>query len=147
MFKEKFSNASEGVSCPSTQEHVWKSNICKHRAGNGVGKRAPHHLELTNASARVLDCTKADFLSLLSHPPPSQQKESLEANISRRGLLALPVSLCLLQPPSTLPFGKSQRRHGQLALQEKLRGCREQQQGKTSCPTGAHSSPPQLRGV
>lgn len=28
-----------------------------------MGKRAPHHLELTNASARVLDCTKADFLS------------------------------------------------------------------------------------
>lgn len=42
---------------------MWKYNICKHRAGNGVGKPTPHHLELTNASARVLNQTKAEFLS------------------------------------------------------------------------------------
>lgn len=80
----------------------------------------------------------------------SMQKESLKANIfffPGRGLRALPASLCLLQPPSTLPCtGKSQHRHHQAALQEKK--LTEQEQGKknpTSCPTH-RAHPAQLRG-
>lgn len=63
MFKAKFSNVSEHISCPSTKEHVWKCNICRHRSGTRVGKCIPYHLEITNASPSVLNFTKADFLS------------------------------------------------------------------------------------
>lgn len=134
MFKEKFSNASESVSRPSTPEHVWKYNVGKHRAGNGLGKRAPYHLELTNASARVLNFTKAAFRS----PPISFATLAAKGKPEGKHFQGEASSLCQSACSSSSPhrrFPSENPGTGTARLLSRKRDCREQEQGKTSCPT------------
>lgn len=71
-----------------------------------MGKRAPHHLELTNASARVLDCTKADFLS----PPISSSTLAAKGKPGGKHFQERPPGSASQSVPPPAPINASLRK-------------------------------------
>lgn len=146
MFKEKFSNTSEG----HLHENMCGNTIyASTELGMGWENELPTIWSSLMLQPGFWISQKLIFYLLLSHPPPSQQKESLKANISRE---RPPGSASQFVPPPA-PINASLRRipaqappahsPGKAPGAEGLQGAGARQ----NILPHAHSSPPQLRGV